>query len=81
MAERGTQLRNGLWVREVRQRENLADDDAVEKWASQRTEGQPFILVNLKRERSGTHEPVWVALEELPGLDIRPRALGALLTP
>src|SRR3954447_8950321 len=39
------------------------------------------LLTDRERERSGTHEPVWVALEDLPGLDIRPRALGALLTP
>ncbi len=31
------------------------------------------------RERSGTHEPVWVPLEELAGLDVRPRALVKLL--
>ena len=33
-------------------------------------------LTDRERERSGTHEPVWVPLEELPGLDVRPRALG-----
>jgi 8-oxo-dGTP pyrophosphatase MutT (NUDIX family) len=31
------------------------------------------------RERSGTHEPVWVPLDELDGLDIRPKALVELL--
>ena len=31
------------------------------------------------RERSGTHEPVWVLLDELDGLDIRPKALVELL--
>ena len=39
------------------------------------------LLTDRERERSGTHEPVWVPLEELPTLDIRPRALGTLLTP
>src|SRR4029079_366704 len=39
------------------------------------------LLTDRERERSGTHEPVWVPLEDLPGLDVRPRALGALLTP
>ncbi|MSO94812.1 MAG: NUDIX domain-containing protein [Thermoleophilia bacterium] len=32
-----------------------------------------------EREKSGTHEPVWIPLDELRGLDIRPRALGTLL--
>ena len=31
------------------------------------------------RERSGTHEPVWVPLDELDGLDVRPKALVKLL--
>jgi len=35
---------------EIRRREGLADDDAVERWAASRTEGKPFILTNLKRE-------------------------------
>ena len=39
------------------------------------------LLTDRERERSGTHEPVWVPLEELRGLDVRPRALGALLAP
>ena len=39
------------------------------------------LLTARERERNGTHEPVWVPLEELPTLDVRPRALGALLTP
>jgi 8-oxo-dGTP diphosphatase len=34
-----------------------------------------------ERQRDGTHEPVWVPLDSLPGLDVRPRALSALLTP
>ena len=34
-----------------------------------------------ERERNGTHEPVWVSLEDLRGLDVRPPALAALLTP
>ena len=32
------------------------------------------------RERSGSHEPVWVPLDELDGLDVRPEALVRLLT-
>ncbi len=32
------------------------------------------------RERSGSHEPVWVPLDELDRLDIRPRALVKILT-
>ena len=31
------------------------------------------------RERSGTHEPVWVPIDQLDGLDVRPRALVELL--
>lgn len=37
-------------AQEARQKEKLADDDAVERWASQGSGGKPFILVNLKRE-------------------------------
>jgi 8-oxo-dGTP pyrophosphatase MutT (NUDIX family) len=37
------------------------------------------LLTDREREESGTHEPVWIPLEELRGLDIRPRALGDLL--
>ena len=33
-------------------------------------------LTDRERERNGTHEPVWVQLEDLRGLDVRPRALG-----
>jgi 8-oxo-dGTP pyrophosphatase MutT (NUDIX family) len=33
------------------------------------------------RARSGTHEPVWIPLAELDGLDVRPGALVELLTP
>ena len=32
------------------------------------------------RERSGNHEPVWIPVDELEGLDVRPRALVSLLT-
>jgi len=32
------------------------------------------------RERSGTHEPVWVPLDELDGLEVRPKALVKLLS-
>ena len=31
------------------------------------------------RERSGRHEPVWVPVDELDGLDVRPKALVKLL--
>jgi len=34
-----------------------------------------------ERERSGTHEPVWVPLADLRGRDVRPPALAALLSP
>ncbi|MCY7304192.1 MAG: NUDIX domain-containing protein [Thermoleophilia bacterium] len=37
------------------------------------------LLTDREREKSGTHEPIWIALEALRGLDIRPRALGDLL--
>ena len=36
-------------------------------------------LTDRERERNGTHEPVWIPLDELRGLDIRPRALADLL--
>ncbi len=32
------------------------------------------------RERSGTHDPVWVSLDDLEGLDVRPQALVKILT-
>ena len=38
-------------------------------------------LTDRERERNGTHEPVWVRLEDLRGLDIRPPALAGLLSP
>lgn len=34
-----------------------------------------------ERERAGTYEAVWVELEELPRLDVRPVALASMLTP
>lgn len=34
---------------------------------------------SLAREQSGTHTPVWLALEELDGMDVRPRELVELL--
>ncbi|MBN2430973.1 MAG: hypothetical protein JXQ27_05830 [Acidobacteria bacterium] len=37
-------------VQDIRERERLADDDAVERWAAARTGGRPFFLVNLRRE-------------------------------
>jgi aspartyl/asparaginyl-tRNA synthetase len=37
-------------AQEARKAGKLADDDAVERWASQGAGGKPFILVNLKRE-------------------------------
>jgi 8-oxo-dGTP pyrophosphatase MutT (NUDIX family) len=36
---------------------------------------------DLERARAGTYDAVWVALEQLPGLDVRPTALAAMLTP
>ncbi len=33
------------------------------------------------RARVGTYEAVWVALDQLPRLDVRPPALAAMLTP
>jgi 8-oxo-dGTP pyrophosphatase MutT (NUDIX family) len=33
----------------------------------------------LARVKSGTHEPVWLPIAELDGLDVRPRALVDLL--
>ncbi len=38
-------------------------------------------LSERERARNGTHEPVWMPLERLSELDVRPRALSALLTP
>lgn len=38
-------------------------------------------LTDRERERNGTHEPVWVPLAELRGLDVRPPVLAALLSP
>jgi len=35
----------------------------------------------VERARAGTYEAVWVAVEQLPGLDVRPSALAAMLTP
>jgi asparaginyl-tRNA synthetase len=35
---------------EVREKQGLPDDDAVERWLCGRSEGRPFLLVNLKRE-------------------------------
>jgi len=36
---------------------------------------------DLERARAGTYEAVWIALEQLPRLDVRPSALAAMLTP
>ena len=36
---------------------------------------------DVERARAGTYEAVWVAVEQLPGLDVRPSALAAMLTP
>jgi ADP-ribose pyrophosphatase YjhB (NUDIX family) len=38
-------------------------------------------LTARERARAGTYEAVWVPLRDLPGLDIRPAALAAMLTP
>ncbi len=37
-------------AQETKRKYSLADDDAVEKWGSQHSEGKPFMVVNLKRE-------------------------------
>jgi len=37
-------------VAEVKREHGLPDDDAVEKWGAARTDGKPFMVVNLKRE-------------------------------
>lgn len=37
-------------AQEVKAREGLSDDDAVERWGSARTGGKPFLIVNLRRE-------------------------------
>ncbi len=34
-----------------------------------------------ERRQSGTHEAVWVDLDELPSLEVRPAALAAMLAP
>jgi len=44
-------------AQEIRQREGLADDDAVERWAASSAEGKPFILVNLSREAYDCFDP------------------------
>lgn len=42
---------------ETKSAENLASDDAVEKWAATQTEGKPFMVVNLKREAYDCYDP------------------------
>jgi aspartyl/asparaginyl-tRNA synthetase len=37
-------------VEEIKRRESLPDDDAVERWGGKQAEGKPFVLTNLKRE-------------------------------
>ncbi len=37
-------------AQEVKRDHNLVDDDEVERWGSDRSDGKPFIVVNLKRE-------------------------------
>jgi aspartyl/asparaginyl-tRNA synthetase len=41
----------------VKATEGLSDDDAVERWASGRTDGQPFLVTNLKREAYDCWDP------------------------
>jgi asparaginyl-tRNA synthetase len=42
---------------EVKRSRGLADDDAVERWASLLTDGQPFLVTNLKREAYDCWDP------------------------
>lgn len=44
-------------VQDAKRRENLEDDDAVERWAGSRSQGRPFILSNLTREAYDCFEP------------------------
>lgn len=44
-------------AREVRERQGLADDDAVERWGSRQTGGRPFLVTNLKREAYDCFDP------------------------
>ena len=38
-------------------------------------------LTASERKRAGTYEAVWVPLEDLSGLDVRPNVLAAMLAP
>lgn len=42
---------------EVKAAEGLADDDAVERWAGERSGGRPFLITNLKREAYDCWDP------------------------
>jgi len=47
------ELKTDLMVfdaQEIKRKEGLEDDDAVEKWGATKTEGRPFVIVNLERE-------------------------------
>jgi aspartyl/asparaginyl-tRNA synthetase len=46
-------------AQQVKAREGLEDDDAVERWASCRAGGRPFLLVNLRREAYDCFDPGW----------------------
>jgi aspartyl/asparaginyl-tRNA synthetase len=37
-------------AQQVKKENNLAGDDDVERWGSRKTDGKPFLVVNLKRE-------------------------------
>lgn len=42
---------------EVKKAEGLPDDDAVERWASERSGGLPFLVTNLRREAYDCWDP------------------------
>jgi aspartyl/asparaginyl-tRNA synthetase len=44
-------------AQEVKREQNLADDDAVERWLSRQAGGKPFLLVNLVREAYDCFDP------------------------
>ncbi len=44
-------------VAEIREKYGLENDDAVERWGSERSGGSPFIVVNLKREAYDCYDP------------------------
>ncbi|MBU0755767.1 MAG: hypothetical protein KJ645_11550, partial [Planctomycetes bacterium] len=45
-------------AQEVKQERDLADDDAVERWLSKKSQDKPFMVVNLKREAYDCYDTV-----------------------